>query len=66
MQKSQLESKIEQLNAEILLTQNRINTAGVQKHGAISDFMILTIHKNTMKTHIQELSNEKSKINLIL
>ncbi|MBP7742119.1 MAG: flagellar FliJ family protein [Aliarcobacter sp.] len=66
MQKSQLESKIEQLNAEILLTQNRINTAGVQKHGAISDFMILTIHKNTMKTHIQELSNEKSKINLII
>ena len=64
MQKAQLESKIEKLNIEISLTQNKIYTASVEKHGAISDFMILTMHKNTMKMHIQELNSEKNGINL--
>lgn len=64
VQKSQLESKIEQIDIEILFTQNKIDTAGVDKHGAISDFMILTIHKNTMKMHIKELNSEKQNINL--
>lgn len=64
MQKALLLSKIEQINVEVALTQNRIDTASVQKHGAISDFMILTIHKNTMKMHIQKLNNEKNGINM--
>jgi hypothetical protein len=64
MQKAQLLSKIEQINIEVALTQNRIDTASVEKHGAISDFMILTIHKNTMKMHIQKLNNEKNAINI--
>ena len=64
MQKAQLLSKIEQINIEIALTQNRIDTSSVEIHGAISDFMILTIHKNTMKMHIQKLNNEKNIINM--
>ena len=64
MQKAQLESKIEKLNIEITLTQNSIATASVEKFGAISDFTILTMHKNTMKMHIQKLNNEKNIINL--
>lgn len=64
MQKALLLSKIEQINIEVALTQNRIDTASVEKHGAISDFMILTIHKNTMKMHIQKLNNEKNGINM--
>ena len=64
MQKAQLMSKIEQINIEIVLTQNKIDTASVEKHGAISDFMILTIHKNTMKMHIQKLKNEKNILNM--
>lgn len=64
MQKALLLSKIEQINIEVALTQNRIDTASVEKHGAISDFMILTIHKNTMKMHIQKLNNEKNGINI--
>ncbi len=64
MQKAQLMSKIEQLSLEVTLTQNRIDTASVEKHGAISDFMILTIHKNTMKMHIQKLNNEKNILNM--
>ncbi|QKF65918.1 hypothetical protein AVENP_0344 [Arcobacter venerupis] len=57
-------SRIEQIDIEILLTQNRIDTASVEKHGAISDFMILTIHKNTMKMHIQKLNKEKVLLNM--
>lgn len=64
MQKAQLLAKIERINIEIALTQNRIDTATVQKYGAISDFMILTIHKNTMKMHIKELNNEKNILNV--
>ena len=45
MQKSQFLSKIEQINIEIFLTKNKIDTATVEKFGAISDFMILTIQK---------------------
>lgn len=63
MQKAQIDSKIEQLNLEISFTQNKIDTATVQKHGAISDFMILTIHKNTMKVHIQKLKKEIELLN---
>lgn len=63
VQKSQLLAKIEQITIEITLTQNRIDTATVQKYGAISDFMVLTIHKNTMKMHINELKNQKSILN---
>ena len=64
MQKAQLMSKIEQINIEIVLTQNKIDTASVEKHGAISDFMILTIHKNKMKMHIQKLNKEKNILNM--
>ena len=64
MQKAQLLSKIEKINIEIALTQNRIDTSSVERYGAISDFMILTIHKNTMKMHIQKLKNEKNILNM--
>ena len=63
MQKAQLLSKIEKINIEIALTQNRIDTSSVQRYGAISDFMIITSHKNTMKMHIKELNNEKNILN---
>ena len=62
MQKAQLESNIQKIEIEIALTQNKIDTATVQKHGAISDFMILTIHKNNMKIHIQKLNEEKNNL----
>lgn len=64
MQKAQLESKIEKIDVEISFTQNKIDTATVQKFGAISDFMILTIHKNTMKLHINKLQKEKEILHL--
>ncbi len=66
MEKGLLLSKIEQIDIEILLTQNSIDSARVQKFGAISDFTILTIHKNTMKEHIKELENQKNILNMQL
>lgn len=59
MQKALIESKIEQIDVEIVFTKNKIDTSTVEKFGAISDFMILTIHKNTMKAHIEKLKKEK-------
>src|SRR5574344_2820918 len=60
--KSQIDSRIEQIEAEILLTKNSITSATVQKNGAISDFVILTMHKDTMKLHIKKLELEKQKL----
>lgn len=63
VQKGQLNANIDRIDAEILLTQNSIDTTTVQKFGAISDFTILTMHKNTMKMHISKLEKEKETIN---
>ncbi|MGB5791283.1 hypothetical protein [Poseidonibacter sp.] len=61
-QRAQLSAKIERIDAEILLTQNNIDTTSVQRFGAISDFTILTMHKNTMKMHISKLEKEKDAL----
>ena len=63
IQKSQIDSRIDQIDAEILLTKNSITSATVQKNGAIADFMILTMHKDTMRLHIAKLESEKAKLN---
>lgn len=63
MQKGQLMARMNHIDDEIMFTQNKINTTSVQKYGAISDFAILAIHKNTMKSHIFELEEEKKTLN---
>ena len=62
MQKGQLLSKIERLDAEILITKTQMDTATVQKFGAISDFAVLQMHKNTMKLHISKLEIQKNNL----
>ena len=62
MQKGQLLSKIERLDAEILITKTQIDTATVERFGAISDFTVLQMHKNTMKSHIVKLEVEKNSL----
>lgn len=59
MQKGQLMAKIEKINAEIMFTQNKIDTATLHKFGSISDFSVLAMHKNTMKLHISKLEKER-------
>lgn len=63
MQKGQILSMISRIDDEIMFTKHKINTTSVEKHGAISDFEILEIHKNTMKKHIVKLNTEKNKLN---
>lgn len=63
MEKAQFIAKIEKIDLEIIFTKNKIDTASVDKFGAISDFMILSMHKNTMKQHIIKLNNEKNILN---
>lgn len=66
MAKGQLQSRIQKIDAEIMFTQNKIDTATLQRFGSVSDFSILAMHKNTMKKHISELQREKDKLNIEL
>ena len=66
MQKGQIMAKINHIDTEVLFTENKINTTSVQKFGAISDFAVLAIHRNTMKVHIAKLEKEKIKLNSLL
>lgn len=63
MQKGQLMARINHIDSEILFTNEKINTTSVQKHGAISDFAVLAIHRNTMKIYISKLEVEKNNLN---
>lgn len=63
MQKGQIVSKINRIDSEVLLTKTKMDTTSVQKFGAVSDFTILAIHKNTMKLHISKLENQKKAFN---
>lgn len=63
MEKGQLIAKINHIDDEMMLTENKINTTSVQRHGAISDFTVLAMHKNTMKMHIAKLMQEKELLN---
>ncbi len=60
MEKAQIVSSINQIDTEIMFTQQKINTTSVEKYGAISDFSILAIHKNTMRMHIKKLNLQKN------
>ncbi len=66
MQKVQIINKISLIQNEIMFTNNKIINTSVDKYGAISDFAILEIHKNTMKQHINKLQLEINKLNIDL
>ena len=59
-QQGQVQGQINKLDEEIEETNLNISTATVTPHGAISDFTILQIHKNTMKIHVTKLQNQKN------
>jgi len=62
IEKGQVISKINKIHREIMLTQNKINTTSIDRVGAVSDFSILEMHKNTMKLHIKKLEKGKEKL----
>ena len=59
LQKQQLLSNISTIEEEIDETTKSISSATVQAMGAINDFKVLEIHKNTMKSHILKLEQRK-------
>lgn len=62
LQRARVQNKIEELGAEMLMIQTKLDTTSVDRHGAISDFAILQIHKNTMKAHMSKLSMAKTRL----
>lgn len=62
IEKSTLEREVDNIDKEIETTKHEIDTATVDKFGAISDFMILAMHKDTMRLHIQKLLARKNRL----
>lgn len=62
LERVKMQNRVEELEAEIMLTQHQMATTSVNRHGAISDFAILQIHKNTMKAHISKLNVIKNRL----
>ena len=59
MEKSQIEDEIEKIDLEVMLLQQKINTTSVDRFGAISDFAILTMHKDSLRLEIKNLLERK-------
>ena len=60
--KQQALSKINDIDDELLLTNKKLHTTTVDIMGAISDFRVLEIHKDTMKEHMIRLSQNKEHL----
>ncbi len=60
--KQQALAKINDIDSELALTNTKLHTTSVDIMGAISDFRVLEIHKQTMKEHIIKLSQNKEHL----
>lgn len=57
--KQQSLSKIDDIDKELIQTNHAFHNATLDVMGAISDFRVLQIHKETMKEHMIKLSQKK-------
>ena len=62
VEKGLLTSRVSDIETEVEYTNKQIVTTTVSRHGAIGDFAILQIHKDTMKLHVIRLQSEKRKL----
>jgi hypothetical protein len=60
--KRQLTNRIFEIDKNILDIDYKLSSAGVEKFGAIGDFKILAIHKNSMKYEKSILLQEKETL----
>ena len=60
--KQQVLNMIDSIDAEIFEINKKLSQTGVEKFGAIGDFQILEIHKNSMR--FEKRKKEKQKFNL--
>ena len=61
-QKQQYLSSIMDIDIDIKNTKQSISQAVVQTLGAIRDFKVLEIHKNTMREHIAKIEQKKIRL----
>jgi len=61
--KQRLKVKLHEIDLEIDSIVTSLNTTGVERYGAISDFKLLAMHKNKLKHDISLLNLEKDKVN---
>jgi len=61
--KQKLLHKLKNINDKINEIEESLNKVGVEKFGAIGDFKLLAIHKETMKHDIIKLNYEKNSLN---
>lgn len=62
LQKQTIMHSIADKEKEIQETNQRLHSVTLDVMGAISDFRVLEIHKETMKDHIIKLSKEKEQL----
>lgn len=60
--KQQSLSKIDEIDLELYNTHKAFHSATLDVMGAISDFRVLQIHKDTMKEHMIKLNQNKIKL----
>lgn len=60
IEKSALEQEVHKIEEDMQATEHRINTASVEKLGSISDFMVLAMHKDSLRFHIKNLLIKKN------
>ena len=60
--KQQSQSKVDDIDKELYTTNVSLNSATVDIMGAISDFRVLQIHKETMKEHMIKLGKSKAQL----
>lgn len=62
IEKNQLDARIITINEDIQSFRDRLIRTTVSPHGAISDFVVLQMHKETMKNHMVKLEQEKKRL----
>ncbi|WP_148623408.1 hypothetical protein [Aliarcobacter cryaerophilus] len=62
IEKSSLEQEVYKLDEEVGNLNHRINTATVEKLGSISDFMILAMHKDSLRFEVKKLLSKKNQL----
>lgn len=62
IEKSSLEQEVYTIDEKMGELNHRINTATVEKLGSISDFMVLAMHKDSLRFEIKNLLNKKNQL----
>lgn len=58
--KAEIVNSIDLYNAQIEELKKSINTTTVDRFGAISDFAVLEMHKNTLRADVKRLESQRS------